>query len=610
MRQMLLKALASGLIMSLFPFAAISAPAGPSHADSLLRLLAKTHDAVSRERIYVQLADLSGDSLNLAAPYWEAALAEAQKTGDIYGCKEALDFLVRKFAGRDARRAEKYIALADSILPGPRHALFRSSLYAYYIWKLMNDNNAVETVKHELDRLKTKIHNELSPEERIEWEFLTGLSIDFSALATEAYDNIDKAIPHVEQALEKLEKYPLEERLHMERICRDELSELYMLSKDKRAEKQIRQCIDLHRAWLAMDDRFERPHRDTTGYMMRAYSKMLYLRELISKEKANEYYGKCMELARARGDLAEIYSTSARYYQYMGEYERAVAYIDSAVTVYKRNGTKADFASIYAVQSWLYENLGDYKNALEALRTSNSIRHDDRVEEAQNSLAEMQTLFEVGQLELEKSRLANRMKFIALLAGGVLVLLLIGWSVYQYVMVRRLTHIRRQLTDANEEITRQSRRAMESEKMKTAFINSMCHEIRTPLNAINGFSDLLLEGNHDAEARREFREQIWSNTTALTTLLENMLELSSLVSSEAPLPQTDTDIGLLCAERLEYQKRQSNNPQVEYIFKGGGGRSLHHSDQRLLHDPRDRQPAAERRQIHRRRLRHALLREG
>ena len=570
MRQMLLKALASGLIMSLFPFAAISAPAGPSHADSLLRLLAKTHDAVSRERIYVQLADLSGDSLELAAPYWDAALAEARKSGDLYGCKDALDFLVRKFAGRDSQRAEKYIALADSILPGPRHALFRSSLYAYYIWKLMNDNNAVETVKHELDRLKTKIHNELSPEERIEWEFLTGLSLDFSSLATEAYDNIGKAIPYVEQALKKLEAYPLEERLHMERICRDELSELYMLSKDKRAEKQIQQCIDLHRAWLAMDDRFERPYRDTTGYTMRAYSKMLYLRELISKEKANEYYGKCMELARARGDLAELYSPSARYYQYMGEYERAVAYIDSAVTVYKRNGTKADFASIYAVQSWLYENLGDYKNALEALRTSNSIRHDDRVEEAQNSLAEMQTLFEVGQLELEKSRLANRMKFIALLAGGVLVLLLIGWSVYQYVMVRRLTHIRRQLTDANEEITRQSRRAMESEKMKTAFINSMCHEIRTPLNAINGFSDLLLEGNHDAEARREFREQIWSNTTALTTLLENMLELSSLVSSEAPLPQTDTDIGLLCAERLEYQKRQSNNPQVEYIFKGGG----------------------------------------
>lgn len=567
MRQMLLKALASGLIMSLFPFAAISAPAGPSHADSLLRLLSKTHDAVGRERIYVQLADLSGDSLELAAPYWDAALAEARKSGDLYGCKDALDFLVRKFAGRDSQRAEKYIALADSILPGPRHALFRSSLYAYYIWKLMNDNNAVETVKHELDRLKTKIHNELSPEERIEWEFLTGLSLDFSSLATEAYDNIGKAIPYVEQALKKLEAYPLEERLHMERICRDELSELYMLSKDKRAEKQIQQCIDLHRAWLAMDDRFERPYRDTTGYTMRAYSKMLYLRELISKEKATQYYGKCMELARARGDLAEIYSTSARYYQYMEEYERAVAYIDSAVTVYKRNGTKADFASIYAVQSWLYEHLGDYKNTLEALRESNTIRHNDRVEEAQNSLAEMQTLFEVGQLELEKSRLANRMKFIALLAGGVLLLLLVGWSVYQYVMVRRLKQIRRQLTDANQEITRQSRRATESEKMKTAFINSMCHEIRTPLNAIVGFSRLLTT-EEDPEVRKEYNDIVSLNNGLLLQIISDVLDLSRIESGRSDPVKSRFDLRTLCREAVETFRLQTPEEVVLDVEKG------------------------------------------
>ena len=570
MRQILLKALASGLIMSLFPYAAISAPPKPAHADSLLTLLPKTPDAAGRERIYVQLADLSGDSLELAAPYWEAALAEAHKAGDTYGCKDALDFLVRKFADRDARRAEKYIALADSILPGSRYALFRSSLYAYYLWKQMNDNNSIETVTRAVEELKGKNYDRLSPEERIEWEFLTGLSLDFSSLATEAYDNIGKAIPYVEQALKKLEAYPLEERLHMERICRDELSELYMLSKDKRAEKQIQQCIDLHRKWLAMDDRFERPHRDTTGYMMRAYAKMVYLRDLISRDKLNEYYQKCIGLARARGDMAEIYSTSARYYQCTGDYERAVAYIDSTITVYKSKGIKADLAPIYATQSYLYEEMGDYKNALKAVRTTNNIRFNERVEEAQSSLAEMQTLFEVGRLEFEKSRLTGRIRFIALLAGGILVLLLIGWSVYQYVMVRQLKQIRRQLTDANEEITRQSRRAMESEKMKTAFINSMCHEIRTPLNAINGFSDLLLEGDHDHNTRREFREQIWASTTALTTLLENMLELSSLVSSEEPLPLAETDLGLLCAERLQIQRELSQNPSVEYILKGGG----------------------------------------
>ena len=536
----------------------------------MLTLLPKTPDAAGRERIYVQLADLSGDSLELAAPHWEAALAEAHKAGDTYGCKDALDFLVRKFADRDTRRAEKYIALSDSILPGSRHALFRSSLYAYYLWKQMNDNNSIETVTRALEELKGKNYDRLTPEERIEWEFLTGLAIDFSSVTTEAYDNIAKAIPYVERALENLRKYPLEERLHLEKICHDELSDLYMLCKDKRAEEQIGQCIDLHRKWLAMDDRFERPHRDTTGYMMRAYAKMVYLRDLISRDKLNEYYQKCIGLARARGDMAEIYSTSARYYQCTGDYERAVAYIDSTITVYKSKGIKADLAPIYATQSYLYEEMGDYKNALKAVRTTNNIRFNERVEEAQSSLAEMQTLFEVGRLEFEKSRLTGRIRFIALLAGGILVLLLVGWSVYQYVMVRQLKQIRRQLTDANEEITRQSRRAMESEKMKTAFINSMCHEIRTPLNAINGFSDLLLEGDHDHNTRREVREQIWASTTALTTLLENMLELSSLVSSEEPLPLAETDLGLLCAERLQIQRELSQNPSVEYILKGGG----------------------------------------
>ncbi len=570
MHHILLKALASGLIMSLFPYAAISAPPKPAQTDSLLTLLPKTPDAADRGRIYVQLADLSGDSLELAAPYWEAALAEAHKAGDTYGCKDALDFLVRKFADRDTRRAEKYIALSDSILPGSRHALFRSSLYAYYLWKQMNDNNSIETVTRALEELKGKNYDRLTPEERIEWEFLTGLAIDFSSVTTEAYDNIAKAIPYVERALENLRKYPLEERLHLEKICHDELSDLYMLCKDKRAEEQIGQCIDLHRKWLAMDDRFERPHRDTTGYMMRAYAKMVYLRDLISRDKLNEYYQKCIGLARARGDMAEIYSTSARYYQCTGDYERAVAYIDSTITAYKSKGIKADLAPIYATQSYLYEKMGDYKNALKAVRTTNNIRFNERVEEAQSSLAEMQTLFEVGRLEFEKSRLTGRIRFIALLAGGILVLLLVGWSVYQYVMVRQLKQIRRQLTDANEEITRQSRRAMESEKMKTAFINSMCHEIRTPLNAINGFSDLLLEGDHDHDTRREFREQIWASTTALTTLLENMLELSRLVSSEEPLPLAETDLGLLCAERLQIQRELSQNPSVEYVLKGGG----------------------------------------
>lgn len=61
-----------------------------------------------------------------------------------------------------------------------------------------------------------------------------------------------------------------------------------------------------------------------------------------------------------------------------------------------------------------------------------------------------------------------------------------------------------------------NQKAGESEKMKTAFINSMCHEIRTPLNAIVGFSGI-----------------ITANAEILTSLIDHLLVVANLDSSDA-----------------------------------------------------------------------------
>ena len=301
---------------------------------------------------------------------------------------------------------------------------------------------------------------------------------------------------------------------------------------------------------------------------MRSYGKMVFLGGLLTREEVDGYYDKCMELARGRGDREEIYNTSARYYRDRGDYERSTAYMDSLLTLYAETGKKADLGSIYIAQSHLYEKAGDYAKVLEAMRKGNDFRYHSRMDQAQSKLAEMQALYDVNRLELEKSRLADRNKLFLLVAGGIVLLLLAGWAAYQQAMVRRLKLARTQFMAASEEAQRQSRRAQESEKMKTAFINSMCHEIRTPLNAINGFSELLLTEQEPA-ARQAFQAEIWKSTTALTALLENMLELSQLVSSESPLPVAQTDIRLLCAERLELQKQLGNNPAVEYVNEAG-----------------------------------------
>ncbi len=545
-------------------------------------------------------ASPAADSLS-AAPtgHWEQTLAEAAGAGDDYGCREALDRLVQKLAVREPERALEFIRLADSLLPEPRHALFRASLNVCWLWKQMIAANSFEATDHALAKLREKRPGNLTPEELIELEFLTGLSIDYQSIAAEAYGNIPQAIPYVEQALRRLEKYPLDERVHLEKLCREELSDLYSYAEDRRAAGELEKCLDLHRAWLAMDTRPDRPHRDTTEYPMQIYGKMVFLLDLIPREQLTEYYDRCMQLARERNDLEEIYRTSARYYECMGDNLRAAAYVDSVLTHYARTGKKADLGSIYMAQSHMYEKAGDYEKALKAVREGNEYRYHNRMDEAQRHLAEMRTLLNVDRLELEKARLADRSKFFMLVAGAVVVLLLVGWIIYQQAMVRRLERIRKQLTAAHEEAQRQSCRAAESEKMKTAFINSMCHEIRTPLNAINGFSELMLT-EEDPEARHLYQEEIRKSTAALTSLLENMLELSKLISTEEPLPVAETDVCLICAERLELQKQLSANPSVAYSFETmEGGGNLRRPNQCGLSDARDRQPAAERRQIHR-----------
>lgn len=177
-------------------------------------------------------------------------------------------------------------------------------------------------------------------------------------------------------------------------------------------------------------------------------------------------------------------------------------------------------------------------------------------------MAEMQTRFDVSKLELEKMSLAYKNKQIALIASCILLIGLIAWSIYQRYMVKRLKKMHRKLMVANEEVKRQSEKATESEKMKTAFLNSICHEIRTPLNSIAGFSELITDDSLDTATREEFKELILNNSTVLLSMVNNILELSELVSSYEPLPVEPTDIHGLCIEEMEILKGRILNPDI------------------------------------------------
>jgi signal transduction histidine kinase len=79
--------------------------------------------------------------------------------------------------------------------------------------------------------------------------------------------------------------------------------------------------------------------------------------------------------------------------------------------------------------------------------------------------------------------------------------------------------------------------AMEASRLKSQVLANMSHELRTPLNGIIGLTDLLLNRKPEPEARK-YLEMMSECVLALSTLLNNIMEMSDLDSGRAVIDET------------------------------------------------------------------------
>jgi signal transduction histidine kinase/ActR/RegA family two-component response regulator len=87
----------------------------------------------------------------------------------------------------------------------------------------------------------------------------------------------------------------------------------------------------------------------------------------------------------------------------------------------------------------------------------------------------------------------------------------------------------------NEELVRAKEKALESDRLKTAFLNNISHEIRTPMNGIVGFLNLLQQSDVDIDKRAEYIGIINSCTHELATLVNDFIDISRIESGTIEL---------------------------------------------------------------------------
>jgi PAS domain S-box-containing protein len=86
-------------------------------------------------------------------------------------------------------------------------------------------------------------------------------------------------------------------------------------------------------------------------------------------------------------------------------------------------------------------------------------------------------------------------------------------------------------------------RLFEANRLKDEFLATLSHELRTPLNAILGYANMIKSGAVADENRQRAIDTIERNARALTKLVEDVLDVSRIVSGKMRLNVQPVNIG-------------------------------------------------------------------
>ncbi|TLX76551.1 PAS domain-containing sensor histidine kinase [Labilibacter sediminis] len=119
------------------------------------------------------------------------------------------------------------------------------------------------------------------------------------------------------------------------------------------------------------------------------------------------------------------------------------------------------------------------------------------------------------------------------------------------------------------------KKAEESNRLKTAFLQNISHEIRTPLNAIIGFSNVLMRGMYDSEEdANHYKQIIHSNSNYLLGLINSVIDLSKIESGQTNLnPQPVKVVPFIANEVLpliESERIRLKRDEVKILFDTDG----------------------------------------
>jgi PAS domain S-box-containing protein len=104
-------------------------------------------------------------------------------------------------------------------------------------------------------------------------------------------------------------------------------------------------------------------------------------------------------------------------------------------------------------------------------------------------------------------------------------------------------------------------------RAKDQFLATVSHELRTPLNAIMGWAKMMSSANLDEPKRKRAVETIERNAVAMAQLIEDLLDVSRIISGKMRLEVQEVDASRIVEAAIESVKPAADARGIQLVVK-------------------------------------------